>query len=60
MTGASRAARSVPHYGFVTAIMDRTFGTEWPDWLELHTKIMDGRPLSSLREKGSLGQKAPR
>ena len=45
-------ARFDGHYGFVTAIMDRTFGTEWPDWLALHTRIMDGRPLTSLREKG--------
>lgn len=46
-------ARFDGHYGFVTAIMDRTFGTEWPDWLELHTRIMDGRPLTSLRAKGA-------
>ena len=45
-------ARFDGHYGFVTAMMDRTFGTEWPDWLELHTKVMDGHPLRSLREKG--------
>lgn len=45
-------ARFDGHYGFVAAIFDRAFGTEWPDWHELHTKIMDGRPLRSLREKG--------
>ena len=28
------------------------------DWLELHTQIMDGRPLRSLREKGASAHEA--
>lgn len=58
-------ARFDGHYGFAAAIFDRAFGTEWPDWHELHAKIMDGRPLRSLREKGAsiakdAGEHAPR
>jgi lathosterol oxidase len=44
-------ARFDRHYGFAAAPMDRLFGTEWPDWLALHRKVMSGRPLESLREK---------
>jgi sterol desaturase/sphingolipid hydroxylase (fatty acid hydroxylase superfamily) len=46
-------ARFDGHYGFGTAMMDRALGTEWPDWRELHLAIMDGAPLTSLRQKGA-------
>lgn len=45
-------ARFDGHYGFGAALMDWAFGTEWPDWRELHLRIMDGRPLTSLRQRG--------
>lgn len=45
-------ARFDGHYGFVASFMDRLFGTEFPDWKELHDRIFDGEPLKSLREKG--------
>jgi Delta7-sterol 5-desaturase len=44
-------ARFDGHYGFVVAAMDRAFGTEWNDWLAVHHSVMDGKPLTSLREK---------
>jgi sterol desaturase/sphingolipid hydroxylase (fatty acid hydroxylase superfamily) len=45
-------ARFTGHYGFVAAFMDRLFGTEFADWKELHDRVYDGHPLTSLREKG--------
>jgi sterol desaturase/sphingolipid hydroxylase (fatty acid hydroxylase superfamily) len=45
-------ARFTGHYGFVAAFMDRLFGTEFGDWKELHDRVFDGHPLTSLREKG--------
>jgi lathosterol oxidase len=44
-------ARFDGHYGFVIAVMDRALGTEWEDWLAVHHRVMDGKPLTSLREK---------
>lgn len=46
-------ARFDGHYGFGTALMDWSFRTEWPDWKELHERVMDGTSLKSLREKGA-------
>lgn len=46
-------ARFDGHYGFVAAMMDRLFGTEFPDWKELHDRVFDGKPLKSLRERGA-------
>jgi sterol desaturase/sphingolipid hydroxylase (fatty acid hydroxylase superfamily) len=43
-------ARFHGHYGFVAAIMDRTFGTEFPDWLAVHQRVRAGTPLTSIRE----------
>lgn len=44
-------ARFEGHYGFVIAALDRTFGTEHPDWLAVHERVLAGRPLTSPREK---------
>lgn len=46
-------ARFDGHYGFVAAMMDRIFRTEFQDWKELHDRVFDGKPLQSLREKGT-------
>jgi lathosterol oxidase len=46
-------ARFTGHYGFVTAFMDRLLGTEFGDWKELHDRVYEGQPLTSLREQGS-------
>jgi Delta7-sterol 5-desaturase len=44
-------ARFDGHYGFVSAVMDRAFGTEWKDWLAVHERVWNGKPLTSLRER---------
>ena len=48
-------ARFDGHYGFAAAYMDRLFGTEWSDWLEVHERVMDGQPMKKLTE----GQRGP-
>ena len=45
-------ARFTGHYGFVAAFMDRLFGTEFADWKEVHDRVYDGQPMTSLRHKG--------
>ena len=45
-------ARFDGHYGFGAALMDWAFGTEWPDWRELHLRVMDKQPLPTLRTRG--------
>ncbi len=45
-------ARWTGHYSFQAATMDRLFGTEWKDWPALVQRVLDGRPLRSLKEKG--------
>jgi hypothetical protein len=45
-------ARWTGHYGFAAALMDRAFGTGWPDWFELHERVATGHPLTSLRQRG--------
>lgn len=45
-------ARFDGHYGFANAIMDRLFGTEWPDWIALVERVKSGEALKSLRERG--------
>ncbi len=44
-------ARFERHYGFVIATMDWAFGTEWPDWLAVHHRVLEGKPLKSPRER---------
>jgi lathosterol oxidase len=48
-------ARFNNHYSFGSSFMDRLLGTEWPDWPELHAKVIAGTPLKKLSERGSLG-----
>lgn len=45
-------ARFTGHYGFVASFMDRIFGTEFADWKEVHDRVYDGQPMTSLRHKG--------
>lgn len=45
-------ARFDGHYGFANALMDRIFGTEWADWPALHARVVSGKALQSLRERG--------
>ncbi|AKF06581.1 Sterol desaturase family protein [Sandaracinus amylolyticus] len=44
-------ARFDGHYGFVAATMDFLFGTEFPDWLAVHTRVFGGTPMKALKEK---------
>lgn len=44
-------ARWDGHYGFVSAVMDKLFGTEFPDWLRVHQRVWNGKPMTSLRER---------
>jgi hypothetical protein len=37
--------------------MDWLFGTEFPDWLAVHERVMGGKPLTSAREKISVEAK---
>lgn len=46
-------ARYTGHYSFGTTVMDRLCGTEWPDWPELHARIIAGQPLTSLKQRGT-------
>jgi len=48
-------ARFNNHYSFGSSFMDRLLGTEWPDWPELHARVISGTPLKKLSERGSLG-----
>ena len=45
-------ARFKNHYSFASSFMDRLFGTEWPDWPELHGRVVAGEPLARLEERG--------
>ncbi len=45
-------ARWNGHYSFQTAMMDRLFGTEYADWPQLFARIIAGKPLKSLKERG--------
>lgn len=45
-------ARFLGHYGFGCATMDRIFGTEFPDWLEIHHRVFGGTSLTSFKERG--------
>jgi sterol desaturase/sphingolipid hydroxylase (fatty acid hydroxylase superfamily) len=47
-------ARFNNHYSFGSTFMDRLLGTEWPDWPELHARVIRGEPLEKLSVRGSL------
>lgn len=38
-------ARWTGHYGFASTWADRLSGTEWPDWMPLYERVLEGRPL---------------
>jgi lathosterol oxidase len=46
-------ARWTGHYCFAAAGMDRLFGTEWPDWMELHDQLAAGVPMTDLHQRGT-------
>ena len=46
-------ARFNNHYGFGSTFMDRLLGTEWPDWPELHARVIRGEPLKKLSVRGT-------
>lgn len=52
MYHALHHARWTGHYGFAASLMDRIFGTEWPDWPVLFRRIIAGQPMKSLKERG--------
>jgi sterol desaturase/sphingolipid hydroxylase (fatty acid hydroxylase superfamily) len=51
-------ARFINHYSFGSSFMDRLLGTEWPDWPELHARVIRGEPLEKLSVRGSAWQTA--
>lgn len=44
-------ARFDGHYGFANAMMDRLFGTEFPDWIAMVERVKSNGGLKSLRER---------
>ncbi len=46
-------ARFNNHYSFGSTFMDRILGTEWPDWPELHARVIRGEPLEKLSVRGA-------
>lgn len=46
-------ARWTGHFCFQAGWMDRLFKTEWNDWPELFTRIVEGHPLKSLKDRGA-------
>ncbi len=47
-------ARFTNHYSFGGGtFMDRLFGTEWPDWPELHARVIRGESLKKLSVRGA-------
>lgn len=50
-------ARWTGHYGFASTWADRLAGTEWPEWMPLYERVVDGRPLT-LAEVKHLGRGA--
>jgi lathosterol oxidase len=51
-------ARFNNHYSFGSTFMDRLLGTEWPDWPELHARVIGGEPLKSLSTRGTADTQA--
>ncbi|MDC0666510.1 sterol desaturase family protein [Nannocystis radixulma] len=49
-------ARYTGHYSFCATFMDRTLGSEWSDWPELHARVLAGQPLTSLKQRGDSGR----
>ncbi len=51
-------ARWTGHFGLGTTVLDRLLGSEWPDWPELHARVVAGRPMRSFKEHGGRGPDA--
>jgi Delta7-sterol 5-desaturase len=45
-------ARWTKHYGFGSLIHDRLLNTEWSDWPELHARVLQGKPMQTLKDRG--------
>ncbi|MEM7435292.1 MAG: sterol desaturase family protein, partial [Myxococcota bacterium] len=41
-------ARYTGHYGFISRYMDVIGGTQFPDWVRVRDRIMDGQPLTKM------------
>lgn len=46
------------HYGFASTWADRLFGTEWPDWMALHERVLAGSPMQMSEVKRVAGAAA--
>ena len=49
-------ARWVGNYGFASTGLDRLFGSEFGDWRALHRRVLDGRPLPTLKIRDEGGE----
>lgn len=45
-------ARYEKHFSFAFTVFDRLFGTEWQDWRSLFLRVVEGRPMTRLQERG--------
>lgn len=54
---AMHHARYSGHFGLYTRILDRWFGTEFPDYEALQARVANGQPLTQLSERAA--PKAP-
>ena len=48
---AMHHARYTKNYGLLTPILDRAFGTAWPDYKQVQTRAAEGKPLTKLNER---------
>ncbi len=46
-------ARWNAHFALYTTVLDRLLGTEFSDWPSLFAKVAAGRPMTSLKERGT-------
>ncbi len=45
-------ARYDGHFSFAITALDRIFGSEWNDWPSLFRRVIDGKPMRRLQERG--------
>ena len=45
-------ARYDGHFSFAITALDRLFGSEWNDWQSLFHRVLDGKPMRRLQERG--------
>jgi len=48
---AMHHARYINNYGLLTPFMDRLFGTEWADTVQVQERAAQGRPLTNVNER---------